>query len=240
MHPETYLRRFHARVPGATPAGLGRGRTKDGRSSYDLVTEVVTEGALLDLGCGDGTLLGRIGRGVGVDLSREELVRAGRGVQARADALPFADASFQQVVSHLALMLMPLEATLREARRVLRPGGSFVAVVQSDLPPQGAFGEMARRMGEAMQAVDDVPELGDVRASSREELDAVMTAAGFAAVRYEDATLHFAREDRRPLFETLYGVDLLPEPARAHVLAAAELDVERCTCEVRRVLATAA
>src|SRR5690606_1060339 len=49
---------------------------------------------------------------------------------ARAQALPFADGSFDACVSHLAFMLMEdAPAVVRELARVLAPGGWFAAVL---------------------------------------------------------------------------------------------------------------
>ncbi len=246
---ERYLRRFHGAHHAATPRGLGLGRTKDGRDSYALVaTAVGASGSVLDLGCGDGALLQRLaqpGRAVaGIDLVPADLVAASRAAAppqlacARADALPFAEASFDAVVSHLALMLMPVESVLAEAKRVTKPGGRFIAMLQSDLPPQGAFGEFARRMHGALDGVA-VPELGDARTFDRQEMDALLVAAGYRAIRYEDARLHFERAHRRTVFETLYGVDLVPEAKRDHVLAAADVDDDKCSVDVRLVTAQA-
>ena len=65
-----------------------------------------------------------------VELTRE------RGVDARvADAmdLPFEDASFDAVVAMWMLYHVPdLDVALAEVRRVLRPGGLFVAVTNGD------------------------------------------------------------------------------------------------------------
>ncbi|HEU5350607.1 MAG TPA: class I SAM-dependent methyltransferase [Terracidiphilus sp.] len=91
---------------------------------------------VLDLGCGDGQLTSRIaqsGAGVrGVDASPAMVAAArGRGLtaeEARAEALPFADASFDAVFSNAALHWVEgQDAMMAEVRRVLRRGGRFVA-----------------------------------------------------------------------------------------------------------------
>jgi SAM-dependent methyltransferase len=98
---------------------------------------------VLDLGCGTGNSLRvlapsvRDGLAIGVDLLSEALrltaEALGRSAPAglvRADLkhpLPFADVSFDRVLCHNVLEFLPdPEALLREAHRVLRPGGLFV------------------------------------------------------------------------------------------------------------------
>ncbi|HZU77590.1 MAG TPA: class I SAM-dependent methyltransferase [Dehalococcoidia bacterium] len=100
---------------------------------------------LLDLGCGTGTLVLMAQRRhpqavvVGVDgdstilaIARRKAARESAAVQldeAMAYALPYADASFDAVVSTLAfhhLTLDQQQRTLAEVRRVLRPGGRLV------------------------------------------------------------------------------------------------------------------
>ena len=92
--------------------------------------------SILDLGCGDGQLTQRLlaagARVTGLDLSPEMLEAArARGVDARegsAEALPFADRSFDAVFSNAVLhWVRNQKAMMTEVRRVLKPGGRFVA-----------------------------------------------------------------------------------------------------------------
>ena len=103
--------------------------------------EIAPPDALVDVGCGTGSFLarlarnGHLGRLTGVDTSPaavEALVGVD-GVEAvlgDATALPFADGEFDLVTARHMLYHVPdLDAALREARRVLRTGGRFAAVV---------------------------------------------------------------------------------------------------------------
>ncbi|MGB6975473.1 MAG: class I SAM-dependent methyltransferase [Terracidiphilus sp.] len=91
---------------------------------------------VLDLGCGDGQLTLRLveagARVQGVDASTAMAAAArARGLaveEAKAEALPFADSSFDAVFSNAALhWVQGQDAMMCEVRRVLRPGGRFVA-----------------------------------------------------------------------------------------------------------------
>ncbi|MGH3133222.1 MAG: class I SAM-dependent methyltransferase [Gaiellaceae bacterium] len=107
--------------------------------------EVVWPGdRVLDLCCGTGDLAveaeRRGGRVVGLDFSERMLERARRKsgaiewVQGDALALPFADGEFDAVTVGFGVRnLADLEGGLREAGRVLRPGGE-VAVLEITRP----------------------------------------------------------------------------------------------------------
>ncbi|MCU0648425.1 MAG: methyltransferase domain-containing protein [Gemmatimonadaceae bacterium] len=95
---------------------------------------------VLDVGCGTGVLLERVLRRaprthvIGLDVTPAMLhvardrVRAGTClVAADGAAIPFADATFDTIVSTSALHFSPrVPDVLRECHRVLRPGGQLV------------------------------------------------------------------------------------------------------------------
>jgi SAM-dependent methyltransferase len=105
-----------------------------------LAEHLPAHGDVLDLGCGDGRTLGtwirdRVGSYVGVDVSSAAVERArSLGLDARtitdAADLPFDDDSLDAVVSIEVLEhLFEPHRAAAEVRRVLRPGGLFLATV---------------------------------------------------------------------------------------------------------------
>jgi len=115
---------------------------KDGKFVHGLASGVLEWLAakpgerILDLGCGDGQLTQRIAANgatvVGVDTS-PEMVAAARALgivamEANAESLPFSDHAFDAAFSNAALhWVHNQDAMLAQVRRVLKPGGRFVA-----------------------------------------------------------------------------------------------------------------
>ncbi len=111
------------------------------------------QGDVLELGCGGGINLdhydrARITRLAGVDPSPQLLETARAKAQARgfdadfragcAEALPFADASFDTVLTTFTLCsVQDPQAVLSEMRRVLKPGGAILFLEHGAAPDSG-------------------------------------------------------------------------------------------------------
>lgn len=92
--------------------------------------------AILDVGCGPGDNLTRLlryggrPRGIDPDLGRvRNAVAISPALVAQGEKLPWADESFEMVyISHVLHHATDLGAVMREARRVLAPGGLLMAL----------------------------------------------------------------------------------------------------------------
>ena len=124
---------------------------------------------VLDVACGTGVLtreaarrVGPSGTVIGLDLSPRMLAIAARLSPAltwhegTAEALPFADESFDAVVSQFGLMFVSdASQALREMMRVLRPGGRLAVAVWAsltDTPAYGAEVALVERLAGATEA----------------------------------------------------------------------------------------
>ncbi|OHV97666.1 SAM-dependent methyltransferase [Janthinobacterium lividum] len=241
---ETYLQDFHQRQVGVTSAAFAhlpaRSASTSYASSYAALSDLVPVGnrplSVLDLGCGDGHLLGLLAARrqpqlqlLGVDMSEAELAVARtalppsvRLLQGRAQALDVPSASVDYLVSHMALMLMnDIEQVMREILRVLRPGSQFAAIVGRTFL-LGEVNDVFMRVFKPI-ASDALPPLrfGDRRAGSeagwRELLD-----ADFADVEFDDVDVPWTPTPASlwaALLDT-YDIDRLDDDARQRLRSA--------------------
>jgi ubiquinone/menaquinone biosynthesis C-methylase UbiE len=142
------LRQAQARWYDLLAAALTLGRDRQLRERLATLARLTAGESVLDVGCGTGTLalaakraVGDAGSVVGVDASADMIAlatakasRSGTAVSFRtaaAERLPFADATFDVVLSTLMLHHLPAplrRECVREALRVLRPGGRMLVV----------------------------------------------------------------------------------------------------------------
>jgi ubiquinone/menaquinone biosynthesis C-methylase UbiE len=157
------------RVAGSydeTRGGLERGR----RLAGILAGLLPERGTLLEVGVGTGAVatgLTELGRTVvGLDLSRPMLANArgrlpGRVAAADALRLPVRNGSVDGVlIIHVLHLVAEIPATLAEAARVLRPGGTLAATGFPAGPVEGDVVEVLDRMHERVGSLrrDDAPE----------------------------------------------------------------------------------
>jgi SAM-dependent methyltransferase len=172
---------------------------------------------ILDVGCGTGAnlqlLLAEYGAPVGIDFARDAVVRArrrwpGEVLQASADALPFADASFDLVTAFGVICQRGVRsdlAVLEECYRVLRPGGRVLLRV----PAYPFLYAQHDRVGETRERY------------YRGQLRAVLERAGFVVEKCTHANMwlfplaaakRLAERVRRPSNPTASDLQPLPRP----------------------------
>jgi SAM-dependent methyltransferase len=134
--------------------GMEKGHRPVGEQAIELM-EIPAAARVLDAGCGSGwatrlmATKATAGRVVGIDIA-DEMVKLARETSssfsniefqvASAEKLPFSDAEFSHAFSMESLYYYAdMPAALREIKRVLKPGGLFVTVVdlyQENAPSQ--------------------------------------------------------------------------------------------------------
>ncbi len=162
---------------------------------------------ILDLACGPGTLSRLLaqrvapdGDVVGVDLAPGMIALASAAGIANAEfevmdieTLRFEDATFDGVVCGHGLQFVPdLALALREARRVLKPGGGFAASVPVSTEREAAwnllYSVLDRWLPPRSEVLDQAPTreaVGDSRALRQAAHDAGFTSANVEVIEEE-------------------------------------------------------
>ena len=186
-------------APGYADHDFLRASMLDGIGErLDVVTRDFAD--ILDLGSFDGAFVPPPGARMARIDPGFRFARAGNGVQGDEDRLPFADASFDLVVSAGVLdQVGDLPGALALARRSLRPDGLFVAafVGAGSLPHLRA----ALRVAEADRPVARLHPQVDVRSAGD-----LLVRAGFALPVADIETLDVGYPDLFRLIDDLRGM----------------------------------
>jgi ubiquinone/menaquinone biosynthesis C-methylase UbiE len=167
---------------------MGAGRT---RTTLLELAALRLRDRVLEIGCGTGSLLVRIKGAhpdvtvVGLDPDPKALARARSKARRAAaavgldqgfgDQLPYPDASFDRVFSSFMFHHLPMaekEPTLREVRRVLKPGGRLILLDFAG-PDSDPHGFLPRRLHASHRLADN----------AENRVLALMRAAGFNEAR---------------------------------------------------------
>ncbi len=155
---------------------------------------------VLDLGSGGGIdvllsarRVGPTGRAIGLDMTDEMLALARANAAAAGatnveflkgemEAIPLPDASVDVVISNCVVNLSPdKDAVLREARRVLKPGGRFAIsdiVVQGGAVPPDLQADMMSWTGCVAGALEEGEYRAKLHAAGFTDPEIVVTAEG--------------------------------------------------------------
>lgn len=162
--------------------GIAEDRTNAGRRVLDIATGP---------GYGAGEAARRGAEGVGVDFSSAQIELATRKYSdarfqvADAQDLPFTDGSFDAVVVNFGLLhFADAERALREAYRVLRPGGRIAYTNWAPPPRVVGFHIVQQAIAEYGNLSADIPAGPSYyRFADPSESRRALAAAGFKAVR---------------------------------------------------------
>lgn len=205
------LRWYGSVRPGAVDQVLERAMGGE-HTPYDWLARAVARSArgVLDLACGTGGLSRRLQSEnrtiVGVDASMANLHRARQGgegtwVLGHVDHVPFADDSFDAVVTSLGLGVSSNRGQLlSEVARVLRPGGVFAALMPSLRPVTAGDVATISRLAGFLRVTPTLP--GSAEFQARKSL----SLAGLTKVEDTRARFFFqvtSPEDARTLIAGL-------------------------------------
>jgi ubiquinone/menaquinone biosynthesis C-methylase UbiE len=205
---------------------------------------------VLDVACGTGLVarlaaeaVGVDGRVAALDLNPGMLAVASElptvegaaieWVEGNAQALPFAEASFDVVCCQLGLQFFPdREGALREMKRVLVPGGRALVMVWREIDRAPGFAVLAAALGRTIGA--DAEELmrAPFALGDASELARLLEASGLCdcTIRAETGNVRFASAEK--FIRGYIG----GSPLAAFVAAAPAPAYEELVREVKRAL----
>ncbi|GAB3818863.1 class I SAM-dependent methyltransferase [Tessaracoccus terricola] len=241
------VRWYGSRRPGASEWVLEHSHGGD-HDPYRWLARAVADSAtkVLDLACGTGALTRRLVKSdrtvVGVDLSDANLEAAraaGPGTYVRADVgyLPFADDSFDAVVTSLGLGVVADRARfLKEAARVLRPGGVFAALSPSLRPFNAEDLRISSQLAGYLRVTPQLPGLSEFRAKK------MLAEAGLKKVEDSRSRYHYEVASREDAEFLLAGLRQAPDRSRSSaalefLAARAEAEPFRVPLPMRRIVA---
>ena len=219
MQPTSSAQQQFGRVAAAYVTSKGHAEGEDLERIVTLAEATATD-EVLDIATGGGHTALALARVAGAvtatDLTAEMLAAAeahlhGAGVAnvrfelADAQALPFPDAAFDLVTCRIAPHHFPQpDRFVREARRVLRPGGRFL--LEDSIVPAGEAGAFLNR-------VERLRDPSHVRSLTLDEWWGLLLEAGFAVRHIETFRKRHELEDWMSRMQT-------PPDAQAEVRAA--------------------
>ena len=124
-----------------TDVWIDQGRSEDFQVYFGNLVLGLGHQRILEIGCGEGNLLAALPgeHKYGIDPSAQALIRAqirsrANCAVARCEHLPFPSEAFDLVVA-VGVMehFENLNSAISEIRRVLSPGGHYVALIQTDM-----------------------------------------------------------------------------------------------------------
>lgn len=237
---EVFLKNFHLENPGCTPAAFGAGKSS-GQNSYSLLSSLLkntdSDKTLIDLACGDGTLMKQVLardiqnlRVIGIDMSPGELSLAKKNlgdyqfelIEARAQTLPVLNNSADYIFCHMAFMLMDeLDLVVSEIHRCLKPQGVFSAIVGGKSEISSLFKSFLSLLKQALEDENKkwLSNLGDARTRSVEGLKSLFKEESFCNTDINDIKLEFSSRPTElvDFFMLMYDVGLLSVSRRSQL-----------------------
>lgn len=144
------------------------------------------QGRVLDIGCGNNTLVKTYGNGVGVDVYPWE----GVDIVCDTTKLPFGNNEFDRVFLIACLNHIPeRKKVLREAFRVLKPGGKIIITMVD--PVTGFFAhKIGALFGEQDQRERGMKE-GELYGMTKKEVVNLLKQSGFKEIFHKKFELGF-------------------------------------------------